>query len=159
MDLKEIADGLSAKFNLSGLTIEDGELALEIDGMPILLGDAGGEAILMTGFIGEAPSEGGEAFANLLLEATTALMDTKSAALARNPETGAYMLVQRLVQDRLALDAFCDELTAFVNAKIAERAEAKKAKDFAKADAIRAELLEKGIQIKDTREGVVWEKI
>ncbi|MBR5667049.1 MAG: cysteine--tRNA ligase [Lachnospiraceae bacterium] len=52
-----------------------------------------------------------------------------------------------------------DELTAFVNAKIAERAEAKKAKDFAKADAIRAELLEKGIQIKDTREGVVWEKI
>ena len=115
MDLKEIADGLSAKFNLSGLTIEDGELALEIDGMPILLGEAGGEAILMTGFIGEAPSEGGEAFANLLLEATTALMDTKSAALARNPETGAYMLVQRLVQDRLALDAFCDELTAFVN--------------------------------------------
>ena len=52
-----------------------------------------------------------------------------------------------------------DELTAFVNAKIAERAEAQKAKDFAKADAIRAELLEKGIQIKDTREGVVWEKI
>ena len=46
-----------------------------------------------------------------------------------------------------------------MNAKIAERAEAKKAKDFAKADAIRAELLEKGIQIKDTREGVVWEKI
>jgi len=52
-----------------------------------------------------------------------------------------------------------DELTAFVNAKIAERAEAKKAKDFAKADAIRAELLNAGIQIKDTREGVVWEKI
>ena len=115
MDLKEIADGLSAKFKLSGLTIEDGELALEIDGMPILLGEAGGEAILMTGFIGEAPSEGGEAFANLLLEATTALMDKKSAALARNPETGAYMLVQRLVKNYLTLDSFCEELTEFVN--------------------------------------------
>ena len=34
----------------------------------------------------------------------------------------------------------------------------KKEKDFAKADAIRDELLAKGIVIKDTREGVVWEK-
>ncbi|MDY4126132.1 MAG: cysteine--tRNA ligase [Lachnospiraceae bacterium] len=52
-----------------------------------------------------------------------------------------------------------DELTAFVEAKIAERAEAKKNKDFAKADAIRDELLTKGIAIKDTREGVVWERV
>ena len=36
--------------------------------------------------------------------------------------------------------------------------EAKKAKDFAKADAIREELLAKGIVIKDTREGVVWHR-
>ena len=43
--------------------------------------------------------------------------------------------------------------------KIAERAAAKKAKDFAKADAIRDELKAKGILIKDTREGVVWEKV
>ena len=34
----------------------------------------------------------------------------------------------------------------------------RKAKDFAKADAIRDELLAKGIVIKDTREGVVWHK-
>lgn len=47
----------------------------------------------------------------------------------------------------------------YINAKIAERAEAKKAKDFAKADAIRQELLDKGIAIKDTREGVVWERV
>ena len=52
-----------------------------------------------------------------------------------------------------------DELTAFVEAKIAERAEAKKSRDFAKADAIRDELLAKGIAIKDTREGVVWERV
>ena len=43
-------------------------------------------------------------------------------------------------------------------AKIEERKEAKKAKDFAKADAIRDELLEKGIVLKDTREGVIWHK-
>ena len=50
------------------------------------------------------------------------------------------------------------ELEAFVLAKIEERTAAKKAKDFAKADAIRDELLAKGIVIKDTREGVVWSK-
>ena len=42
---------------------------------------------------------------------------------------------------------------------IAKRAEAKKAKDFSTADAIRQELLDKGIAIKDTREGVVWERV
>ena len=52
-----------------------------------------------------------------------------------------------------------EELSAFVEGKIAERAAAKKEKDFAKADAIRDELKAKGILIKDTREGVVWEKI
>lgn len=49
------------------------------------------------------------------------------------------------------------ELEAFVLAKIEERKAAKKEKDFAKADAIRDELNAKGIAIKDTREGTVWE--
>ena len=51
------------------------------------------------------------------------------------------------------------QLEAFINAKIAERAEAKKAKDFAKADAIRDELMARGVAIKDTREGVKWELV
>ncbi len=49
-------------------------------------------------------------------------------------------------------------LAAFVEEKIAERAAAKKAKDFAKADAIRDELAGKGIVLKDTREGTTWER-
>ena len=48
------------------------------------------------------------------------------------------------------------ELVSYIEAKIAERKEAKKAKDFAKADAIREELLQKGIVLEDTREGVKW---
>ncbi len=51
------------------------------------------------------------------------------------------------------------ELESFVLAKIEERAAAKKAKDFATADAIRDELLAKGVAIKDTREGVKWELV
>ncbi len=48
------------------------------------------------------------------------------------------------------------ELLSYIEEKIAERKEAKKAKDFAKADAIREELLQKGIVLEDTREGVKW---
>ena len=51
------------------------------------------------------------------------------------------------------------ELEAFILAKIEERKAAKKAKDFATADAIREELLAKGVAIKDTREGVKWELV
>ena len=51
------------------------------------------------------------------------------------------------------------ELESFILEKIEERAQAKKAKDFAKADAIRDELLTKGVAIKDTREGVKWELV
>ena len=50
-----------------------------------------------------------------------------------------------------------EELAAYVEEMLAKRKEAKKAKDFATADAIREELSAKGITIKDTREGTVWE--
>ena len=45
------------------------------------------------------------------------------------------------------------ELVAYIKERIAARAAAKKAKNFAEADAIRAELLEKGITLVDKREG------
>lgn len=51
------------------------------------------------------------------------------------------------------------DLESFIQEKIAERVAAKKEKDFARADAIRDELLAKGVAIKDTREGVVWELV
>ena len=45
-----------------------------------------------------------------------------------------------------------------IEALIEERQAARKAKDFARADAIRDELLAKGIVLKDTREGVKWSR-
>ena len=49
-------------------------------------------------------------------------------------------------------------LDADIEKLIEERQAARKAKDFARADAIRDELLEKGIILKDTREGVQWKR-
>ena len=47
---------------------------------------------------------------------------------------------------------------AGIDALVAERVQAKKAKDFARADAIREELRQRGIVIEDTREGSVWRR-
>lgn len=72
----------------------------------------------------------------------------------------ASLLLKQLVK-------LCDVLGLIVEKKeeildkeieelIVKRQEARKAKDFAKADEIRNLLLEKGIVLKDTREGVKW---
>ena len=46
-----------------------------------------------------------------------------------------------------------------IERKIAERTEAKKAKNYARADEIRKELLDMGIELEDTRQGVKWKKV
>ena len=46
-----------------------------------------------------------------------------------------------------------------IESMIEERTNAKKEKNFAKADEIRNKLLEMGIELEDTRQGVKWKKI
>ncbi len=64
-----------------------------------------------------------------------------------------------LIPDEEAPAEVDSELAAYVESMIAKRKEAKANKDYAGADAIRDELKAKGIEIKDTREGTVWEVI
>ena len=74
-------------------------------------------------------------------------------------ESFDYVLSLDLLKEEAAVDSGVDaELEAYVLAKIEERKAAKKAKDFALADAIRSELLEQGIILEDTREGVKWKR-
>ncbi len=51
------------------------------------------------------------------------------------------------------------ELKKYIEEQIKLRDDAKKNKDFSKADSIRDELLSKGVKLKDTREGTVYELI
>jgi cysteinyl-tRNA synthetase len=45
-----------------------------------------------------------------------------------------------------------------IKAKIAERLEARKNKDFALSDKIRKELEQKGVILEDTKEGTTWRR-
>jgi len=74
--------------------------------------------------------------------------------------------LQALLDELLTLTDICgliveqkaELLDADIEALIAERQAARKAKNFARADEIRNELLEKGIILEDTREGVKWKR-
>jgi cysteinyl-tRNA synthetase len=47
---------------------------------------------------------------------------------------------------------------AEIEALVAERTAAKKARNFARADAIRVELTAKGVVIEDAKDGVRWKR-
>ncbi len=98
-------------------------------------------------------------------DAVTAIFDLVSFANKNVKETSSKAFAENILNK---LTTLCDILgikpleteekgdTAKIEELIAKRTEAKKAKDFATADAIRAELLEMGVVIEDTRAGVRW---
>ena len=61
-----------------------------------------------------------------------------------------------LIEEEKEID---EEIDSYVLTKIEERNLAKKEKNFGLADAIREELLEKGIRLIDSREGTTYEKL
>ena len=87
--------------------------------------------------------------------ANTSVAETSSAAFAE-------AVLSRLTGlcDVLGLIALPEKenLDQEIEALIEKRQEARKAKDFKKADEIRDQLLEMGIILKDTREGVKWKR-
>jgi cysteinyl-tRNA synthetase len=58
-------------------------------------------------------------------------------------------------QELLAQQSMTDDA---INALLAERDQAKKRRDFARADQVRKELTEKGILIEDSKDGVRWKR-
>jgi cysteinyl-tRNA synthetase len=70
---------------------------------------------------------------------------------------GVLGLLQGAPEAFLQAGAGVDE--AQIAARIAERQAAKAARDFVRADAIRAELLAQGIVLKDSAQGTQWEAV
>ena len=90
--------------------------------------------------------------------AITILYDVLKSDLNNN--TKLYLIEdfdKVLSLDLLKKEEIDKDLLGFINKKIEERKQAKADKDYNKADAIRKELEEKGIILKDTREGTTFE--
>lgn len=80
--------------------------------------------------------------------------------LDTNDKTKLYLVEdfdKVLSLDLLKEEEVDNETLKYINKKIEERNEAKKNKNYALADSIREELQNKGIYIKDTREGTTFE--
>ncbi len=86
--------------------------------------------------------------------------NTNASGPASSGFAGALLKQLLTLTDILGLIALPAEemLDQEIEDLIAERQEARKAKNFARADEIRDLLLDKGIILKDTREGVKWKR-
>ncbi|MBR7095015.1 MAG: cysteine--tRNA ligase [Clostridia bacterium] len=83
-------------------------------------------------------------------------------ALAAKPSAAAAREAKKLLDEMTELFGFVRsededaELTAWIEERIAARAAAKREKNYAAADAIRAELLERGVTLQDTSQGTKY---
>ena len=99
-------------------------------------------------------------------DAVSALFEMVKLANVSAKEDGTLTFIHEI---RETIDRLCqilgiltarkaEVLDEEVEALIAQRQAARKNKDFAQADAIRAQLLTMGIVLEDTREGVKWKR-
>lgn len=99
-------------------------------------------------------------------DAVSAIFELVKFANVNVTETSTKAFIQKVLNE---ITVLCDVLgiitdkkeellDADIEALIEERQNARKAKNFARADEIRTQLLEKGIVLEDTREGVKWKR-
>ena len=93
---------------------------------------------------------------DLVKFANISVTEESSAALAQAVRDEILELGDVL---GLILEKKEETLDTDIEQMISERQAARKAKDWAKADAIRDRLKEMGIELLDTKEGVKWKRI
>ncbi|KXV68019.1 cysteine--tRNA ligase [Acetobacter malorum] len=96
------------------------------------------------------------AIAELHALAGQALAGDRQAAGALKAGAGMLGLLQEDPEKWFKGDSSDED--AAIDALIAERAAAKKARDFAKADALRDQLQGQGIVLEDTKDGTIWRR-
>ena len=99
-------------------------------------------------------------------DAIAAIFELVKFANSHAKQESSKAFLQALKDEMVQLADICglivekkeELLAADIEALIAERQSARKEKNFARADEIRDELLQKGILLEDTREGVKWKR-
>ncbi|MDY2700358.1 MAG: cysteine--tRNA ligase [Suilimivivens sp.] len=99
-------------------------------------------------------------------DAIAAIFELVKFANSNTNEASSKEFLKALKEEIIMLSDICglivekkqEMLDSDIEALIEERQAARKAKNFQRADEIRNELLEKGIILEDTREGVKWKR-
>ena len=110
MEFQQLIADFAERHSIANLVAEDNAAALDVDGIVITLVGVG-DALSISADIGEPPSEGRAEFAELMLEANL----QSGAFFAKEPESGAYVLVRRLQLPALDAESFDAALEALVN--------------------------------------------
>ena len=92
-----------------------------------------------------------------LFDGVFAVLEDRDAAITRSALTWAEAegRLDEAAQELVATLSLSD---SDIDALVAERTQAKKSRNFARADAIRNDLLAKGILIEDSKDGVRWKR-
>ena len=110
MEFEKLISDFAERHGIANLAAEDNAAALDVDGIVITLVSVG-DALSVSAEIGEPPSEGRAEFAELMLEANL----QSGAFFAKEPESGAYVLVRRLQLPALDAESFDTALEELVN--------------------------------------------
>ena len=100
-------------------------------------------------------------------DAVTAIFDLVKFANTKVTEGSSKAFIKAVKEEIVMLSDICglvvekqeEILDSQIEALIQERQDARKAKNFARADEIRDTLLAQGIMLEDTREGVKWKRV
>lgn len=110
MEFTEIITAFARRHAVEGLVPQDGQTSLDIDGIPVTLVETP-DHLVAGAEIGEPPSDGRAAFADLLLEANL----ESSSYFAKTRETGKYVLLRLLPLANLDPNTFDEALENLVN--------------------------------------------
>lgn len=110
MEFEELIADFAERHSIANLAAENNAAALDVDGIVVTLVTTG-DALSVSAEIGEPPSDGRAEFAELMLEANL----QSGAFFAKEPESGAYVLVRRLRLPELDAESFDGALEELVN--------------------------------------------
>ncbi len=110
MEFEKLISDFAERHSIANLAAENNAAALEVDGIVVTL-VAAGDSLSVSAEIGEPPADGRAEFAELMLEANL----QSGAFFAKEPESGAYVLVRRLQLPTLDAESFDAALEELVN--------------------------------------------
>ena len=110
MEFEKLISDFAERHSIANLAAENNAAALEVDGIVVTL-VAAGDSLSVSAEIGEPPADGRAEFAELMLEANL----QSGAFFAKEPESGAYVLVRRLQLPALDAESCDTALEELVN--------------------------------------------